>query len=239
MKTIESSLEAWGPDLKGRTVNWYTDNLGGTSVVRKGSMKKDLNQIAVNIADTCKRMGIELELKWIRRDENKIADKLSRFLDLDDWGISPELVESIQKSWGPCTVDRFATDVNRKLNRFNSRFCCPGSEGVDAFAEDWRSELNLLVPPPVMIPEVLRFLVASNARGVLVAPAWRSARFWPILFPCGRRAWFVQDSYEIPDGRRFLISGRQPNSIFTPDRFKGALIVVKMNAENASQYGYS
>ncbi len=165
LKTIEWSLESFGQVLQGRKVKWYTDNLGGTRIAKKGSMKPVLNELAGNLSEICFRYGIELELKWIRRNKNKVADKLSRFIDWDDWSVSLVLFTSVNSTWGPFTVDRFATEKNNKVRKFNSRFSCPGTAAVDAFSQDWKGEINWLVPPPSLIPEVIRHLFDTKAKG--------------------------------------------------------------------------
>ncbi len=175
-------------------------------------------------------LSIDLELKWVRWTENKVADTLSRFVDVDDWEISKALFDSINVQWGPFSIDRFASDKNKKMPRFNCRFSCPGAEAVDAFAQDWGMENNWLVPPPNLIPQVIRHLQNTKAIGVLVAPAWNSAKFWPFLFPLGKPASFVKDFYYVSEGAKWLISGHQPKSIFTPENFKGRFIVLKLNA---------
>jgi hypothetical protein len=40
------------------------------------------------------------------------------------------------RKWGTITIDRFADDKNKKLDKFNSRFWVPGTDGVGAFAFD-------------------------------------------------------------------------------------------------------
>ncbi len=83
--------------------------------MRKGSMKTDLNPLADSINKICKKNDINLNLSWIRCTENATVDRLSRFLDLDDWGITNEFFQLIQNEWGYCTCDTFATAENAKL----------------------------------------------------------------------------------------------------------------------------
>ncbi len=132
--------QAWGPfadRLKNSAVIWFTDSAPGVAVTRKGSMKQDLNPLAKKFSEICEDKEIELQVRWLRRSKNKVADTLSRFTDLDDWGISEALLQQIQEEWGLLEVDRFANESNAKLKRFNSHFACPGSEAVDAFSQDW------------------------------------------------------------------------------------------------------
>ncbi len=97
-------------------------------------MKRDLNLIAEEIQEVCEQNNIDLTVKWIRRTKNLVADTLSRWIDLDDWGITSELLQQLQDRWGKCDVDRFASAKNKKLSRFNSRFASTGAEAIDAFS---------------------------------------------------------------------------------------------------------
>ena len=97
-------------------------------------------------------MGISLQVQWIPREDNAEADALSREIDLDDWGVSQDFFNEIDRIWGPHTVDRFADNSNAKLSRFNSKFWCAGTSQVDAFSVSWQMENNWLVPPISLIP---------------------------------------------------------------------------------------
>ncbi len=232
LKTIESGLKAFGDRLNDRAVVWFTDNTGCVSISRKGSMKQALNPMADEINKHCTDRNIDLELKWLRRNKNTIADKLSRFTDLDDWGIHPSLLNRLQNAWWQCTVDRFASDRNKKLPRFNSKYTCEGSEGTDAFTVDWSGETNWLVPPPQLVPRALEHLRNCHARGILVTPFWPSAKFWPFLFTWQGPAFPVVKWMEIRRGAQYIIAGNQPGSIFTPETFKGSLLVVALDASS-------
>ena len=94
--------------------------------------------------------------QWIPRDENQIADQLSKFVDFDDWQISPGTFLLLNARWGPFTVDRFASPYNNQLIRFNTRYTSPGSEAVDASVQDWSQEINWVCPPTCVIPKVIR-----------------------------------------------------------------------------------
>ena len=72
---------------------------------------------------------------------------------------------------GSAFLDRFANHENVQLPRFYSRFWCPGTERVDAFAVPWAGENNWLVPPIFLIPIVLNHLAAFGVEGTLFVPA--------------------------------------------------------------------
>ncbi len=177
LKVIEEGLKAFVPKLQSKSVLWYTDNLGGTSVVKRGSMKQVLNPIARQITEVCRSNNIQLSVKWICRTENTVADALSRFIDMDDWAISDQLFQILDERWGPHTVDRFATNLNTKLCRFNSRFAAPNCERVDVFSVSWAQENNWIVAPPSKVPKAIVHLCDSGTEGTFVLPKWRSAAF--------------------------------------------------------------
>ncbi|MCP4605812.1 MAG: hypothetical protein GY847_35710, partial [Proteobacteria bacterium] len=146
LKTILAGLQAFKDRLQDQSVTWYTDSACSVAVARRGSMKTVLNPLAEQLSQVCASNNIDLRIKWIRRTKNTVADGLSRFVDLDDWGVSPELLHMLYGRWQRCDIDRFATDRNAKLPRFDSRFASVGAEGIDTFGRDWSSDFNLLVP---------------------------------------------------------------------------------------------
>ena len=58
--------------------------------------------------------------------------------------------------------------------RFNSKFRCQGSEGVDAFNQNWSNENYLMVPQPTLMPRVFNKILRENVSSTLVVPEWRS-----------------------------------------------------------------
>ncbi len=194
-------------------------------------MKENLNPLATNIRKICEENNIQLQVTWVRRNLNKIADKLSRFVDLDDWGIKQEVCMQLQADWNcHCTVDRFASSENRKLLRYNSKFADTDSEGIDAFAQSWTAELNWTVPPPHLIPQVIKQIEKQHARGILIIPNWCSSRYWPFIFTSTGRLRCIQRQKLFRKGAGILVRGKQPNSIFTPENFKSGFLALLYDA---------
>jgi hypothetical protein len=61
--------------------------------------------------------------------------------------------------WGPHTVDRFASNLNKKLIRYNSLFWNPNSEAVDTFTQNWRGEHNLIIPPVSLVIRAIKHII--------------------------------------------------------------------------------
>jgi hypothetical protein len=133
LKGVSLAIRAFAPELSGKAVKICTDNKGVVSIVTKGSMVLELQDISLRLFDFCKLRNILLEVQWIPRDQNVKADLLSREVDFDDWGVSHHFFQFMDGLCGPHTVDWFADDQNPKLRVFNSRYWCPDTGHVDAF----------------------------------------------------------------------------------------------------------
>ena len=148
-------------------------------------MKSQLHNLALSIFTLSMKYNFVILPEWVPRSMNSIADSISRFSDYDDWSIDQSSFDLIDKLWGPHTVDRFASPTTRKLHKFNSRFWCSGSAGMDAFCQPWSDDNNYLCPPVSLIFHTIKYLKKSNGAGTLVTPRWPSAYFWPFICPDG------------------------------------------------------
>ena len=173
LAAIYFSLESFAPVLEGSLVKWFTDSQSAAKIVEVGSMKLDLQRLAVKIFQFCVAHNIRLEVQWIPRTENERADYVSRLIDFDDWQITPEFFLRLEEVWGPHTVDCFANFYTAKLPRFFSRFWNPGTSGVDFFVQNLLESENCLVVPPVpLVARALLYLSLQRARATIVIPQW-------------------------------------------------------------------
>ena len=200
-------------------------------VIERGSTKPDLQSLVEDIVYLCAENHLVVVPVWVPREQNQLADYLSKLTDVDDRGISPEIFRWISTLWGPFTVDRFATWYNAKCLRFNSRFWNPGCEGVDAFTQNWQGENNWLVPLPSQIIKVWRHLRLCKAKGALIIPLWKGALFWPCVCPDGvHLAKCVLDWVGVPEfSSAAPTRGRSYNSMFHGVRLEFKLIALYIN----------
>ena len=199
-------------------------------MVKKGSMKMELQDLSVDIAEMCSRKSIDLQVQWVPRSENSEADLLSREIDVDDCGVSQAFFSFINARWGLYTVDRFADENNAKLAIFNSKFWCPGTAHVDAFSTSWSHENNWLVPPIVLLCQTIKHVRVSRAYATLVIPEWQSAPFWPMLF--ARSSVFARMVVEVmrfSDPDYIFVQGKNRDSIFGTEQFRSAVLCVKLD----------
>lgn len=60
---VERVLCSLLPFLEGENIKWFTDNSNVLSIVRKGSMKKDLQEVAMKVFEICLVYKIRLEIE--------------------------------------------------------------------------------------------------------------------------------------------------------------------------------
>jgi hypothetical protein len=60
-------------------------------------------------------------------------------------------------------------------------FKSPHCQAVNAFSQDWRGLVNLLVPPIPLVGRVLTHLVECQAVGILVVLHWPGQEWWLLL----------------------------------------------------------
>lgn len=151
--------------------------------IEVGGMKSDLHNVAFAIFKICMLSRISLEVCWIPRYENVIADFFSKMYDADDWGIDGRIFKLFNRKLGPFTCDLFANSSNFKVKKFYSKFVDGLSTGIDAFSFDWKFDNNWIVPPVILhvISRVISHLIACKAPGVFLAPKWTSSPCWSCI----------------------------------------------------------
>ena len=215
--------------LSNKNVKIYSDNKNVSSILLKGSNKSTLQKLAMNVHQFCADKDIKISSAWISRSNNALvlADKFSRTFDNDDWEIKTWVFHQLNEIWGKFTIDRFASNLNRKCVRFNSIYWCVGTSGVDAMAQEWSRELNWWVPPPKMITGCINKIIADKARGTLILPMWKSAPFWPLVCKENVFSDFVRDIRVLPE-QNVIVSGQGNNGVFASEPLKFKLLALKI-----------
>ena len=158
-------------------------------------------------------MIYNLSLKWVPRDDNALADSISKYFDTDNWSITNETYEFIQLQFDRFAINRFADPDNRKCICFDSRFHAPTVENVNTFTSNWGSDFNWLCPPITMIGETSKHAKLCRATGVLFVPEWHSSYFWPLLTSDGKHFLPFVQRYLVLDP--FFTNHCQRPSVFT------------------------
>ena len=169
--------------LQGCEVRWTCDNQAVSIIMRVGSMRPRLQELAMDIQTMCKDHGITLVMDWQPRETEvvKYADHLSKDFDFSDFSISMEDFEALQTEFGPFSCDYFASGATFRMRPFMSKFNCDGSSGVDAFSASWREGCGYFHPPVHRIVDTVRYAKMQRAKGILLVPRWMGSAFWAVI----------------------------------------------------------
>lgn len=216
--------------LKDQSVLLYTDNQAVVSIARKGSMTKDLHELAKELYSTCATGCISLKIVWIPRSMNDIADHLSKICDIDDWSISEHIFNFIQNKIGcKFTLDAFASTFNAKCPIFYSKYWCLSTSGVDAFAFNWQNEICWVVPPISLLAQAIAHAQICRAKGVIIFPKWKSSLFWPMIYQGNKLNKGFSLLLEYHNPKEFFVRGHDCNDVFSEKPFRSSVCVMSFD----------
>lgn len=182
MAAVYNAIRSFEDRIRGRSVLVRSDNTTVVASLNRMVGRSDaLHLVTKAVLNRCCELGVTLKAVHLRGQLNTVADALSRTVDNYDWELAPHVFQRLQDRWGPHTIDRFASDLNSHLPRFNSRFLCPGTEHVDAFSTSWAGENNFVNAPFRFLSRVLRHILASGATATVIAPLWPAQPWFPLL----------------------------------------------------------
>lgn len=227
LKAVEVALTSFGHKLRGRGIQWNTDNKAITAIIPKGSTKMPLQTLAIRIFRLCTFFQIKLSVQWIPRSENQKADAISRYVDDSDWFVQRHIFTELQQMLQiQFSIDCFADHRNKQCERFYSRYWVPGTLAINCLTRDWSQEIYCwLVPPVHMVSKTIDHVLECQCNAVLLTPWWTSATFWPRIFgPNGLRIPGVKTFLRL-SGKNVFSPGQFQKTIFNPD-FKSDVLVV-------------
>ena len=116
LKAVCLALLAFGSPLHNQSkVFWYSDNHNVESILRDGSRKPDLRDLALVVFQICSHHCISFEVKWVPRDLNASVDCICKLVDFDGYGLNDFVFQGLNHLLGPHTIDRFACSYNGEL----------------------------------------------------------------------------------------------------------------------------
>ena len=225
LSCIQSVLMSAPHLVANKEVVYVTDSISCHIIMGKGSKKRNLHLVAAACRGLARALNVTLHTAWVPREYNQRADDISKMVDHDDWFLTEEFFNKVERLAGEkITVDAFADNRNAKVSKFYSKYWCPGTAGVDGLAHDWRGEVVLAVPPPALLVQTLLKFRKERSRGMLVFPECGSGLLGAL--------W---NSEKLRDGRvaewKFRGLGRLAANVNTlyNHKFEGIIVVVKLN----------
>ena len=179
---VHHTLVTFLDQLEGQSVLLWEDNMTVVHVLsNRTSRSPELMHLLRRVWYLLDTSGIQLQVRYIPSEENVLADALSRGSPMDELTLAPGAWASIERRWGPHTVDRYASAANTRLPRFNTLMPDARSVGTGALSQRWEGENNYAFPPVTELPRIAQLLWEHpSVRGTIIAP------YWPA------QAWFQQ-----------------------------------------------
>jgi hypothetical protein len=132
LRAVRLAIESFLPQLRGRNVLTHEDNTAVVATLSKLTTRSPVMMTALrrlwHLLDVNNN---NIRPKYIRSTGNIWADSFSRELDSDDRQLKPWIFSYLETSWGPPSIDRFATMENTQLPRLNNRWRDPKCQDVD------------------------------------------------------------------------------------------------------------
>ena len=147
---VTRCLQSLIAQCKGKFVVLQTDAMNLWGIINRGSSKLPLNDLARELFWYCLEFKIRLIIEWVPREENAIADEISKWLIPDDSSISQGYFAMIDNRWGPHSCDMFSSNENNLCSKFYSLHWCRGTSGVNCFGFDWSTD-NCRIHPPFRV----------------------------------------------------------------------------------------
>ena len=120
--------------LINKCIFWYTDHFTPQQIIKCGGNKTYIHNIGLNIFNLTFDHNIRSEAFWVGRNYNKEGNKISKTVDFDGWCTTQQLINILEQRWVKILIDIFASDINRKSKRFNSRYLCPETDSINTFS---------------------------------------------------------------------------------------------------------
>ena len=119
------ALISFETNINSKHICWQTDNYAASIIVSAGSNKQHLQKLVESIYNLTVSRSIKLDVQWVPRKQNIIADTLNKMYDFEDWETTNTLFKYLNRVWRPFTIDRFADNKNCKTKVFNSEYWWP------------------------------------------------------------------------------------------------------------------
>jgi len=119
---------------EGKFVVFQVDARNLLGIVNRGSPRLKLNALARELFRFGMEHQITLSVEWVPREENTLADKLSKLLIPDDSMMSCAFFHKLEERFGPHTLDLFASGAVNQSGKFYSLHWFRGTAGVNVFA---------------------------------------------------------------------------------------------------------
>ena len=121
LSCIQSVLMSAPHLVANKEVVYVTDSISCHIIMGKGSKKRNLHLVAAACRGLARALNVTLHTAWVPREYNQRADDISKMVDHDDWFLTEEFFNKVERLAGEkITVDAFADNRNAKVLMLSS-----------------------------------------------------------------------------------------------------------------------
>ena len=174
LTAVLMALRAFRPFTKDKRVIILSDNISTVAYINHmGGPVTQLTEIAKQIWAEAISYNVTILARHLSGKMNVQADSLSRLLDKHEWALARPTFKYLDATWGPHTVDRFASATTTQLPIYNARYLDPNHMQVDALAQqDWKRNNNFVNGPFRLLDRILAVIEDQEAHATVIAPYW-------------------------------------------------------------------
>ncbi|GAQ91057.1 Reverse transcriptase [Klebsormidium nitens] len=177
--------------LAGAQVDCYIDNRSAMyNLINGGGRSLEMTDVAKLIFLLQRADNVDIVYHWIASEFNTVADAISR--EESPLRLRPALFQQLDRAHGGFLIDLLSSGANRQQGfdgrdiPFFSRYACPGSTGVNVFAQPIPTTgVTFANPPFILIGPLLGYLRSQRSLTVTVVPQYDQGRvgqyWWPLI----------------------------------------------------------
>jgi hypothetical protein len=167
---------------KSRNILWRIDNTTALAYIKKegGTVSPQVLAEAEKALVVAHQMSVRSFPVYIPTEENILADAASRFQEIPDWSLHPNVFQAITARWGFPMIDLFASNASKQTKRFYSWNVFDNPERVDALSQRWDFPRAYAFPPVALLKRVVKKKETLRGTFILISPLWE-AQMWLAL----------------------------------------------------------
>ena len=184
LKAVYLAIRKFLPSLKNKNVHIRSDNSTAIFYLNRlgGTKSKSLCLLALQIWDLLIKNSINIFASHIAGWEKNVADFFSRYSHNHEYLLKLDTFNHI-KSILPfmLNIDLFASNKNKKLDKYVSLFDDPCAFKIDAFSFTWLDNVYCFPPIPLISKALLKVFRDDVESCFFVTPAWNTLPLIPLL----------------------------------------------------------
>ena len=184
LKAIKLAIQSYAPVYNNcRHIRIMSDNTSAIAYINKqgGTHCMQLNDLAVNIWEFCRDLGVYISAAHIPGIHNTLADEASRkFIDAAEWKL--QVFSKLEYLYGKPDIDMFASRLNYQIPIYTSWLPDPESTFIDAMQVCWKGKYIYAFPPFSLIWPMLSKIQQDHVeKALVIVPRWPTQSWYPMI----------------------------------------------------------